>query len=107
MMSQCSVQDIENKYEIDDRQKQKLIDQYNEMQDEIQKFSYEMQEIGIEQFYQMIHSIQLQNGKDGFADCIEDDRTRLSNMQNATRTTRNNVLVDINIEHTNDEQNFK
>lgn len=58
MMSQCTVEDIENKYAIDDRQKQKLINQYTEMQDEIQKFSkYEMMEIGIEQFYQMIYTI--------------------------------------------------
>lgn len=58
MMSQCTVQDIENKYAIDDRQKEKLINQYTEMQDEIQKFSmYEMMEIGIEQFCQMIYTI--------------------------------------------------
>lgn len=99
---------FENKYEIDDRQKQKLINQYNEMQEEIQKFSkYEIQEIGIEQFYQVIYSIQLQNGKDGFEDCLDDDKTRLSSMQSATRTTRTNVLEDVNVEHTNDEQNLE
>lgn len=54
-----------------------------------------------------IRSRQVQRGKDGFSDCIEDDKTRLSNMQNATRTTRNNVLGDVNIEHTNDEQNLE
>ncbi len=58
MMSQCTVQDIENKYTIDDKQKQKLVNHYNEMKDEIQKFSeYEMMEIGIEQFYQMVYTI--------------------------------------------------
>ncbi len=58
MMSQCTVQDIENKHAIDDRQKHKLINQYTEMQDEIKKFSkYEMMEIGIEEFYQMIYTI--------------------------------------------------
>jgi len=50
---------------------------------------------------------QDKKGKDGLADCVEDDKTRLSNMQNATRITRNNVLGDVNIEHTNDEQNLE
>ena len=50
---------------------------------------------------------QAQEGKDGFTDCIGDDKTRLSNMQNATRTTRSNVLGDENIEHTTDEQNLE
>lgn len=50
---------------------------------------------------------QDKKGKDGFADCVEDDKTRLANMQNATRTTRNNVLGDVDIEHTNDEQNLE
>lgn len=71
--------------------------------------------IGNEEFYakvsgmitERIRSRQIQRGKDGFTDCIEDDKTRLSNMQNATRTTRNNVLGDVNIEHTNDEQNLE
>jgi len=71
--------------------------------------------IGNEEFYakvsgmitEKIRARQVQKGKDGFADCIEDDKTRLSNMQNATRTTRNNVLGDVNIEHANDEQNLE
>ena len=50
---------------------------------------------------------QSQKGKNGFEDCLEDDRTRLSNMQDAIRTTRNNVLGNVNIEHTNDEQNLE
>ena len=54
-----------------------------------------------------IRARQVQKGKDGFADCIEDDKTRLSNMQNATRTTRNNVLEDINGENTNYQQNLE
>ena len=56
---------------------------------------------------EIIQNRQDKKGKDGFADCVEDDKTRLSNMQNATRTTRNNVLGDVNIEHTNDEQNLE
>lgn len=71
--------------------------------------------IGNEEFYakvsemitERIRARQIQKGKDGFTDCIEDDKTRLSYMQNATRTTRNNVLGDVNIEHTNDEQNLE
>ena len=50
---------------------------------------------------------QGERGKDGFTDCIEDDKTRLSYMQNATRTTRNNVLEDINGENTNYQQNLE
>ena len=50
---------------------------------------------------------QGEKGKDGFTDCIEDDKTRLSYMQNATRTTRNNVLEDINGENTNYQQNLE
>lgn len=45
--------------------------------------------------------------KDGFADCIEDDKTRLSTMQNATKTTRNNLLGNESIKHTDDEQNLE
>lgn len=71
--------------------------------------------IGNEEFYakvsemitERIRARQIQKGKDGFTDCIEDDKTRLSYMQNATRTTRNKVLGDVNIEHTNDEQNLE
>ena len=47
-----------------------------------------------------------QKGKDGLTDCIEDNKTRFSDMQNATETTRNNVLEDANIEYTNDEKNY-
>lgn len=46
-------------------------------------------------------------GKDGFADGLEDDKTRLPTVQNAIRTIRKNVLENENIEHTNDEQNLK
>ncbi len=71
--------------------------------------------IGNEDFYakvsemitERIKARQSQKGKNGFEDCLEDDRTRLSNMQDATRTTRNNVLGNVNIEHTNDEQNLE
>ncbi|MBR3162939.1 MAG: hypothetical protein IKF17_02405 [Clostridia bacterium] len=48
-----------------------------------------------------------EKGKDGFADCIEDDKTRLSAMQKAIKTTRNNVLGNESIEYTNDEQNLE
>ena len=50
---------------------------------------------------------QGEKGKDGFTDCIKDDKTRLSYMQNATRTTRNNVLEDINRENTNYQHNLE
>ena len=71
--------------------------------------------IGNEEFYAKVSGMitermrtrQIQKGKDGFADCIEDDKTRSSNMQNATRITKNNVLGDVNIEHSNDEQNLE
>ena len=71
--------------------------------------------IGNEEFYakvsgmitERIRTRQIQKGKDGFADCIEDDKTRSSNMQNATRITKNNILGDVNIEHSNDEQNLE
>ena len=71
--------------------------------------------IGNENFYDKVSEIftekikirQVQKGKDGFADGIEDDKTRLYNIQNAIRTTRNNVLGDVNIEHINDEQNLE
>lgn len=51
---------------------------------------------------QYLEDIRLskEEGKDGFADCIEDDKTRLSAMQDVTR---NNVLV----EHTKDEKNLE
>lgn len=49
---------------------------------------------------------QGQEEKDGFTDCMDDNRTRLTNMQDATRTTKNNVLEDINIGHANDEQSL-
>lgn len=71
--------------------------------------------IGNEEFYakvsgmitERIRTRKIQKGKDGFADSIDDDKTRLSNVQNATRTTKNNVLgdVDVNIEYLNDEHN--
>ena len=48
-----------------------------------------------------------EKGKDGFVDCIEDDKTRLSNMQSVTRTVRGNVLENGRIEPTNDEQNIE
>lgn len=48
-----------------------------------------------------------EKGKNGFVDCLEDDKTRLSNMQNATRTVRGNVLGDGIIEPNNDEQNLE
>lgn len=51
--------------------------------------------------------LSAEKGKDGFADCIEDYKTRLSVMQNAIKTTRNNVLGNESIEHTNDEQNLE
>ncbi len=106
MMSKCSVEDIKKKVPIDEKQEKKLNNQYKEMQDEIQEFAqYEMTEVGIEQFYLMINSIQ--NGKDGLADCIKDDRTRLSSMQSATRITRANILEEKNIEQTNDERNLE
>lgn len=47
-----------------------------------------------------------EKGKNGFVDCIEDDKTRLSNIQSATRTVRGNVLGDVIIKPTNDEQNI-
>lgn len=47
------------------------------------------------------------NGKNGFEDCLEDDKTRLSNMQNATRTVRDNILGDGIIGPANDEQNLE
>ena len=50
---------------------------------------------------------QGEKGKAGFTDCIGDDKTRLSDMQNATRTTRNNVLGDINREDANYQQNLE
>ena len=50
---------------------------------------------------------QGEKGKAGFTDCIGDDKTRLSDMQNATRTTRNNVLEDINRENTNYQHNLE
>ena len=67
--------------------------------------------IGNEEFYAKVSGMiterikirQSQKGKDGFTDCIKDNKTSLSYMKKATRTTRNNVLGDINIEHTNDE----
>lgn len=52
-----------------------------------------------------IRTRKIQKGKDGFEDCIEDDKTRLSNVQSATRTTKNNVLGDVNIEYLNNEHN--
>lgn len=69
--------------------------------------------IGNEEFYakvsgmitERIRTRKIQKGKDGFEDCIEDDKTRLSNVQSATRTTKNNVLGDVNIEYLNDEHN--
>lgn len=48
-----------------------------------------------------------EKGKNGFADCIEDDKTRLSNMQSATRIIRGNVLENGRIESTNDEHNIE
>lgn len=51
--------------------------------------------------------LSAEKGKDGFADCIEDDKTRLSAMQKAIKTTRNNVLGNESIEYTNDEQNLE
>jgi len=48
-----------------------------------------------------------EKGKDGLVDCLEDDKTRLSNIQNVTRTVRSNVLGDRIIEPTNDEQNLE
>ena len=70
--------------------------------------------IGNEKFYdkvceminEKIRTRQIRKGKDGFADCIEDDKTRLFNMQNTTRITKN-ILGDVNIEHSNDKQNLE
>ena len=53
------------------------------------------------------YGAEQKRGKDGLEDCLDDDKTRLSIMQNATRTTRNNILGNENIEHTNDEQNLE
>lgn len=51
-----------------------------------------------------IRTKQKQERKDGFLDCIEDDRTRLSEIQNATKETKGNILEPKDIgEHINDE----
>ena len=47
--------------------------------------------------------LSVEKGKNGFVDCIGDDKTKLSTMQNATRTTRNNILGNENIENTNEQ----
>lgn len=71
--------------------------------------------IGNEEFYAKVSGMiidrirarQVQKGKDAFADCMADDKTILSNMQNATITTKNNVLEDNVSINTNDEQNLE
>lgn len=60
-----------------------------------------------EMITERIRTRQGQKGKDGFEDCIEDDKTKLSDMQNATRTVKNTILGDATIEQTNDEQNLE
>lgn len=47
------------------------------------------------------------NGKSGFADCINDDKTRLPSVESATRTTVGNVLENANIEDSKDGQNIE
>lgn len=49
----------------------------------------------------------LPNGKSGFTDCINDDKTRLPSVESATRTTIGNVLETANIEDSKDEQNLE
>lgn len=71
--------------------------------------------IGNEKFYtkvskmiaERIRTRQSQKGKDGFEDCIEDNQTRISNMQNATKTIKSNILESGNREKSKDEQNLE
>ena len=64
--------------------------------------------IGNEMFYakvsemiaERIKARQVQKGKEGFEDCIEDDKTRLSNLQNAQQS----ILRGQNKEKNNDEK---
>ena len=51
--------------------------------------------------------LSVEKGKNGFVDCIGDDKTKLSTMQKATRTTRKNIPGNENIKNTNDEQNLE
>lgn len=69
--------------------------------------------IGNEEFYDKVaalisermRSTKKDKGKDGFSDCIDDDKTKLSTVQVSTHNTRSSILGNKNIEHTNDEQN--
>lgn len=45
-----------------------------------------------------------EKGKNGFEDCIEDDRTTLSSVQSTTQDTKDNVLGDANIEGAKEEK---
>ena len=71
--------------------------------------------IGNEDFYAKVSEMiteririrQEERGKDGYTDCIEDDRTRLSDMQNATNDTRNNVQGNGEKGNTKNNQNLK
>ena len=46
---------------------------------------------------------QNEEGKDGFTDCIEDDKIIVSNVKKATSSTRANKISSTDIEQSNDE----
>lgn len=52
-------------------------------------------------------SKEIQEGKTGFEDCIDDDKTRLSSVKSATNETKDNVIGDESKENTSDEQSFE
>ena len=45
--------------------------------------------------------------KDGFLDCIGDDKTRITSMQNANRTVRNITVRNEDRKNSNEEPNLE
>lgn len=67
----------------------------------------------IEPYIENLHSLankrrkQISEGKSGFEDCIKDENTKLSEMQNTTKTTKINIFGDLNIENSNEDKSLE